>query len=146
MHTGGEDGWYRNIVFVPAFNELGRCEGEVVGDGPGRGLLRAFRVRAGAMGASEYPAALLYNGLTMFRYVDKPGRFSLDPSLSTVYHIGRPPDRRCLRRRLVPQGRHPWLVSGTSIGPADGTWLAGPQVDEGARALYKEVSCSYGCR
>lgn len=29
MHAGGDGGWYRNIVFVPAYNDLGRSEAEL---------------------------------------------------------------------------------------------------------------------
>ncbi|QFR00804.1 hypothetical protein F9278_36640 [Streptomyces phaeolivaceus] len=102
---------------------------------------------AGAMGAWGYPAAPPYDGLAMFRCVDRPGRFSLDPSLPTMYRIG------CTMTggssgggwfRMV--GTEPLLVSNTSIGPADGTWLAGPRLGDKAKALYDEMSSSYGGR
>jgi hypothetical protein len=32
------------------------------------------------------------------------------------------------------------LVSNTSIGPADNTWLAGPQLGKGAQALHENMS------
>lgn len=98
-----------------------------------------------AVGAWGYPAAPPYNGLAMFLCVDKPGRLSLDPSLPTMYRIG------CTMTggssgwfRMV--GTEPRLVSNTSIGPADNTWPAGPRLGDGARALYDEMSSSYGGR
>ncbi|GAA4544374.1 hypothetical protein GCM10023097_19180 [Streptomyces collinus] len=36
------------------------------------------------------------------------------------------------------------LVSNTSIGPADKTWLAGPQLGRDAEALYQNMSKTYG--
>ncbi|MFE9626118.1 hypothetical protein [Streptomyces sp. NPDC006527] len=36
------------------------------------------------------------------------------------------------------------LVSNTSIGPADNTWLAGPQLGQEAQALYENMSRTYG--
>lgn len=130
MHTGGGGGWYRDIVFVPAFNEPGKSEEEIVGRA--LGVDCSAPSASEATGASGYPAAPPCNGLTMFRYVDEPGRFSLDPSLSTVYRIGRTLTGGASGggwfRRV---GTEPRLVSDTSIGPADGTWLAGPQVGEG---------------
>jgi hypothetical protein len=38
----------------------------------------------------------------------------------------------------------PRLVSNTSIGPADNTWLAGPRLGKGAKALYDDLSTAYG--
>jgi hypothetical protein len=38
------------------------------------------------------------------------------------------------------------LVSNTSIGPSDNTWLAGPQLGAGAKALYENMSEEYGGR
>ncbi|MFJ3017698.1 hypothetical protein ACIPIF_32880 [Streptomyces collinus] len=36
------------------------------------------------------------------------------------------------------------LVSNTSIGPADNTWLAGPQLGRDAEALYQNMRKTYG--
>ncbi len=36
------------------------------------------------------------------------------------------------------------LVSNTSIGPEDNTWLAGPQLGKSAEALYQNMSKTYG--
>ncbi len=36
------------------------------------------------------------------------------------------------------------LVSNTSIGPADNTWLAGPQLGSGAKQVFDNMSEKYG--
>lgn len=38
------------------------------------------------------------------------------------------------------------LVSNTSIGPTDSTWLAGPQLGKGAKAIYDNMSEEYGAK
>jgi hypothetical protein len=83
----------------------------------------------------------------MFKCVDRPGRLSLSPAMPTMYRIG------CTMTggssgggwfRVV--GGRTELVSNTSIGPAAHTWLAGPQLGKGARALYERMSQEYGGR
>jgi hypothetical protein len=99
------------------------------------------------MGAWGYPAAPPYNGLSMFKCLDRPGRLSLSPSLPTMYRIG------CTMTGgssgggwfRVVDGKTK-LVSNTSIGPSDNTWLAGPQLGRGAEALYENMSKKYGGR
>lgn len=100
----------------------------------------------GEMGAWGYPAAPPYSGLSMFKCVDKPGRLSLDPTLPTMYRI------RCTMTGGSSGGG--WcrvvdgetkLVSNTSIGPSDNTWLAAPQLGKGgAEALYENMSKECG--
>jgi V8-like Glu-specific endopeptidase len=205
VHAGQNGGWYRNIVFVPAFNDLGKSEAQLNNADPveiapygnwwadwastsngwieggsetgGAGAAYDYAVlhvkpeqgsksleetvgaaldvdfsapaaaEAGSMGAWGYPAAPPYNGLKMFKCVDQPGRLSLSPSLPTMYRIG------CTMTggssgggwfRVVDGETR--LVSNTSIGPADNTWLAGPQLGEDARALYENMSETYGGR
>ncbi|CAL9603675.1 hypothetical protein SUDANB176_05484 [Streptomyces sp. enrichment culture] len=205
VHAGGDGGWYRNLVFVPAYNDLGKSEAdlsnasaseiapygnwwadwastsngwiqggsETGGDGaaydyavlhvkPEQGsksleetvgaaldvdFSAPSAAEAGSMGAWGYPAAPPYNGLQMFKCVDAPGRFSLSPSLPTMYRIG------CTMTGGSSGGG--WfrvvdgetvLVSNTSIGPTDNTWLAGPQLGEDAEALYQNMSKTYGGR
>jgi hypothetical protein len=97
------------------------------------------------MGAWGYPAAPPYNRLKMFKCVDRPGRLSLSPGLPTMYRIG------CTMTGgssgggwfRVVDGKAE-LVSNTSIGPADNTWLAGPQLGRGAQELYENLSKRYG--
>jgi len=205
VHAGRNGGWYRNIAFVPAYNDLGQSASglssasnsqiapygqwwadwastssqwihggsETGGAGaaydyailhvkPERGS-KSLEETVGAaldvdfsapsattvaeMGAWGYPAAPPYNGLKMFKCVDRPGRLSLSASLPTMYRIG------CTMTGgssgggwfRVVNGKTE-LVSNTSIGPADHTWLAGPQLGKNAEALYANMSRTYGGR
>ncbi|GAA2767757.1 hypothetical protein GCM10010103_67990 [Streptomyces paradoxus] len=203
VHAGGNGGWYRNIMFVPAYNDLGKSEAEISNANPaevapygnwwanwastsnqwiqggsesgGDGAAYDYAVlhvkpeqgaksleetvgaaldvdfsapsaaEAAKMGAWGYPAAPPYNGEKMFKCVDIPGRFSLSPSLPTMYRIGCDMTGgssgggwfRVLNGKSV-------LVSNTSIGPADNTWLAGPRLGRDAEALYQNMSKTYG--
>ncbi|MGV9291659.1 trypsin-like serine peptidase [Streptomyces sp. NPDC003719] len=203
VHAGGSGGWYRNIAFVPSYNDLGKSEAELAdassvemapygtwwadwastthqwiqggsetgGDGAaydysvlhvtpeqgGKSLEETVGAaldvdfsapsadEAGSMGAWGYPAAPPYNGLEMFSCVDRPGRLSLSPSLPAMYRIG------CTMTggssgggwfRVVDGETR--LVSNTSIGPLDNTWLAGPQLGPQAEAMYQKMSRAYG--
>jgi V8-like Glu-specific endopeptidase len=205
VHAGGSGGWYRNIAFVPSYNDLGKSEAELAnatttetapygtwwadwastsnqwiqggaedgGDGaahdysvlhvqPEQGsksleetvgvalevdFSAPSATEVGSMGAWGYPAAAPYNGLKMFKCVDRPGRLSLSPSLPTMYRIG------CTMTGGSSGGG--WfrvvdgetkLVSNTSIGPLDNTWLAGPQLGREAEAMYQNMSRTYGGR
>ncbi|MBQ1099250.1 hypothetical protein KBY55_25135 [Streptomyces sp. b94] len=207
VHAGGSGGWYRNIAFVPSYNDLGKSEAELAGatttemapygtwwadwastsnqwiqggaeDG-GDGAAHDYSVlhvrpeqgsdgksleetvgaalevdfsapsatEVASMGAWGYPAAAPYNGLQMFKCVDRPGRLSLGASLPTMYRIG------CTMTGGSSGGG--WfrvvdgetkLVSNTSIGPLENTWLAGPQLGREAEAMYQNMSKTYGGR
>lgn len=100
-----------------------------------------------SMGAWGYPAAPPYSGLKMFRCIDRPGRLSLNPAPPTMYRIG------CTMNGGSSGGG--WfrvvdgktvLVSNTTIGPTDNTWLAGPQLGQVAEELYQNMSRAYGGR
>ncbi|MFE0722701.1 trypsin-like serine peptidase [Streptomyces rochei] len=203
VHAGGSGGWYRNIAFVPSYNDLGKSETELAGatttemapygtwwadwastsnqwiqggsEEGGDGAAHDYSVlhvkpeqgdksleetvgaalevdfsapsatEVSSMGAWGYPAAPPYNGLKMFKCVDRPGRLSLSPSLPTMYRIG------CTMTGGSSGGG--WfrvvdgetkLVSNTSIGPLDNTWLAGPQLGREAEAMYQNMSRTYG--
>ncbi|MER5212642.1 hypothetical protein ABT063_19185 [Streptomyces sp. NPDC002838] len=203
VHAGGSGGWYRNLVFVPAYNDLAKSEAALTDANPseiapygswwadwastsnewiqggsetgGAGAAYDYAVlhvkpesgsksleetvgaaldvdfsapsatEVGSMGAWGYPAAPPYNGLKMFKCLDRPGRFSLSPALPTMYRIG------CTMTGGSSGGG--WfrvvdgetkLVSNTSIGPTDNTWLAGPQLGQEAQALYENMSKTYG--
>ncbi|MET7851523.1 hypothetical protein ABZT48_25485 [Streptomyces avermitilis] len=205
VHAGGSGGWYRNIAFVPAYNDLGKSAAELNdatssevapygqwwadwastsrqwisgGDETGgagapydyavlhvkpESGSKSLEETVGAaldvdfsapsaqdvssMGAWGYPAAPPYDGQQMFKCLDEPGRLSLSPSLPTMYRIG------CTMTGGSSGGG--WfrvvdgetkLVSNTSIGPSDNTWLAGPQLGKGAKALYENMSEQYGGR
>ncbi|MFE2298174.1 trypsin-like serine peptidase [Streptomyces sp. NPDC059445] len=205
VHAGRNGGWYRNIAFVPSYNDRGRSEAQLAGaaaseiapygqwwadwastsdewisggdetggagapydyavlhvrpEQGGRSLeetvgnaldvdFSAPSARdAGTVGAWGYPAAPPYDGLSMFKCVDTPGRLSLSPAMPTMYRIG------CTMTGgssgggwfRVVDGRTE-LVSNTSIGPAAHTWLAGPQLGGEAQALYRQMSEEYGGR
>ncbi|MFF2652786.1 trypsin-like serine peptidase [Streptomyces sp. NPDC058045] len=203
VHHGGSGGWYRNIAFVPAYNDYGKSEAALRGSAaqeiapygtywadwastsnewiaqgaasggagapydyavlhvkPERGTKsleetvgNALPVdfstpsvqSVGSMGAWGYPAAPPFDGLIMNKCIDRPGRLSLDSSQPTMYRIG------CTMTggssgggwfRMV--GKRMELVSNTSIGPTDNTWLAGPQLGRGAEQLYTTMSQKYG--
>lgn len=203
VHAGGTGGWYRNITFVPAYNDLGESQAQLknasateispygvwwadwastsnewISGGSETGGAGApydyavlhVRPESGAksleetvgaaldvdfsapsaaevsqMGAWGYPAAPPYNGLKMFKCLDRPGRLSLSTALPAMYRIG------CTMTGGSSGGG--WfrvvdgetkLVSNTSIGPADNTWLAGPQLGAEAESLYQNMSRTYG--
>ncbi|MBT2419593.1 hypothetical protein J7F01_10315 [Streptomyces sp. ISL-22] len=205
VHAGGSGGWYRNIVFVPAYNDLGKSAAQLSDAGAtevapygswwadwvstsnewiqggsetgGAGAAYDYAVlhvkpeqgsksleetvgaaldvdfsappaaESGKMGAWGYPAAPPYNGLKMFKCIDRPGRLSLGTTLPTMYRIG------CTMTggssgggwfRVVDGETR--LVSNTSIGPEDNTWLAGPQLGPKAEAMYQNMSRTYGGR
>ncbi|MFI7409811.1 trypsin-like serine peptidase [Streptomyces sp. NPDC049627] len=205
VHAGGKGGWYRNIVFVPAYNDLSKSEAQLRNAGSaeiapygnwwadwvstsnewikggsetgGAGAAYDYAVlhvkpeqgsksleetvgaalavdfsapsatEVATMGAWGYPAAPPYNGLRMFKCLDRPGRLALSPTLPTMYRIG------CTMTggssgggwfRVVDGETR--LVSNTSIGPQDHTWLAGPQLGANAEALYENMSQRYGGR
>ncbi|WP_369172833.1 serine protease [Streptomyces sp. R28] len=204
VHAGRSGGWYRNILFVPAYNDLGKSEAQLGNatateiapygnwwadwvstsnewiqggsDTGGAGAAYDYAVlhvkpEAGAksleettgaldvdfsapsasevatMGAWGYPAAPPYNGLQMFKCLDRPGRLALSPALPTMYRIG------CTMTGGSSGGG--WfrvmngettLVSNTSIGPQDNTWLAGPQLGADAETVYQYMSRTYGGR
>ncbi|GHJ40591.1 serine protease [Streptomyces sp. TS71-3] len=203
VHAGAGGGWYRNIEFVPSYNDLGKPMadlqnatyqevapygkfwadwastsnewinegGETGGNGApydyavlhvkpeqgGKSLEETVGAaldvdfsapstsEAGTMGAWGYPAAPPYDGQKMFKCLDRPGRLSIEPSKPTMYRIG------CTMTggssgggwfRVV--GKKTELVSNTSIGPITNGWLAGPQLGEGAKAVYDNMSQKYG--
>ncbi|MCZ0986518.1 trypsin-like serine peptidase [Streptomyces diastatochromogenes] len=205
VHAGKNGGWYRNIAFVPSYNDLGKPESELANattsevapygtwwanwastsnewiqggsETGGAGAAYDYAVlhvkpESGAksleetvgaaldvdfsapsatevatMGAWGYPAAPPFNGLKMFKCLDRPGRLSLSSSLPTMYRIG------CTMTGgssgggwfRVVNGKTE-LVSNTSIGPTNNTWLAGPQLGQEAQALYQNMSKTYGGR
>ncbi|WP_367045384.1 hypothetical protein [Streptomyces sp. Je 1-332] len=205
VHAGSAGGWYRNITFVPAYNDLGKSEAELSNAAPqevapygqywadwvstsaewidqgaasgGAGAPYDYAVMhvkpeqgsksleetvgnaldvdfstpsaqsVSSMGAWGYPAAPPYNGQIMHKCIDKPGRLSLTTSQPTMYRIG------CTMTggssgggwfRMV--GDKTQLVSNTSIGPAENTWLAGPQLGRGAEQVYDMMSKKYGSK
>ncbi|MYV90097.1 hypothetical protein [Streptomyces sp. SID1034] len=206
VHQGGSGGWYRNIAFVPSYNDQGKSaaalnnarpqqiapygvfwadwastSGEWINNGGPTGgtgapydyavlhvkpengtksleetVGNALTVNFSApkahsvasMGAWGYPAAPPYDGLQMFKCVDRPGQLSISPGTPAMYRIG------CTMTggssgggwfMNGPDGKAQ-LVSNTSIGPVTSGWLAGPQLGAGAKALFDSMSAKYGGR
>ncbi|MEV8477052.1 hypothetical protein [Streptomyces sp. NPDC051173] len=200
VHSGKSGGWYRNIAFVPSYNDKG-LPGSQVNTAPvqdvapygvwwadwaqtssqwitqgaetgGAGAPYDFSVlhvkpetasgksleetvgnaltvdfdapqvkSIQSMGAWGYPAAPPFDGQKMYDCVDKPGRLTIDPSQPTMYRIG------CTMTGGSSGGG--WfaqrdgkvvLVSNTSIGPANSTWLAGPHLGPEAKGVYDGIS------
>ncbi|MEV5609641.1 hypothetical protein [Streptomyces sp. NPDC052225] len=205
VHAGAAGGWYRNIAFVPSYNDQGKSadalrnatqqevapygtywadwastSNEWIDQGAesgGAGAPYDFAVlhvkpeqgtksleetvgtaldvdfstpsvqSVGSMGAWGYPAAPPYDGLLMHKCLDRPGRLSLSPEQPTMYRIG------CTMTGGSSGGG--WfrvragktvLVSNTSIGPAENTWLAGPQLGAEAQQVFDTMSEKYGSR
>jgi hypothetical protein len=204
VHGGAGGDWFRNIVFVPSYNNLGlegtarqsagedriapfgtwwATEAEVapewVSEGSSSGgggspfdyavlhvqrqgeaaslqevIGQAAPVWFGAPSATRisdmavwgYPAASPFDGERMFSCRDKPGRLTIRSGQPVLYRIG------CTMTGGSSGGgwfaRSPAgglaLVSNTSIGPTDNTWLAGPRLGESAEELYRRVSDKVG--
>jgi V8-like Glu-specific endopeptidase len=199
VHRGAQGGWYRNIVFVPSYNDHGLEASQVAdaaqqeitpygawwadwaqtssqwistgAESGGSGSPYDFAVlhvksqngkslqeTVGAalpvwfnapavsdmtqIGAWGYPAAPPYDGARMFSCSDRPGRLSLTGNAPTEYRIG------CTMTGGSSGGgwfaREPngqlALVSNTSIGPADSTWLAGPHLGPEAQGAFDAIS------
>jgi V8-like Glu-specific endopeptidase len=95
----------------------------------------------GDLTATGYPAAAPYDGGRLYSCTDAPGRLSIQASQPTMYRIG------CTMTAgasgggwTASNGGEEQLVSVTSIGPLQATWLAGPRLDKEAKAVFDEVS------
>ncbi|MFF6784041.1 trypsin-like serine peptidase [Streptomyces sp. NPDC012510] len=206
VHAGKSGGWYRNIAFVPSYNDGAMAAsqletatkeqvapygvwwadwaqtsdqwieqgGQTGGDGApydfavihvtpeegsgGRSLEEmvgsALPVdfdapavpQVESITATGYPAGAPYDGETMYRCTDKPGRFSLVESDPTMYRIGCTMTGGSSGGGWVATGANgePALVSNTSIGPASSGWLAGPRLGKEAEGVYQAVSDKFG--
>jgi V8-like Glu-specific endopeptidase len=196
VHAGAEGGWFRNVIFVPSYNdnnlpreELEQSELDVIAPAGiwwtsyvgtteywqdlganvgGSGAHQDFavlkvepedtsvtqsleEVAGGAyeidfaapavsgIGETEvigYPVAPPYDGETMYSCAGELARLSMDPEQPGMYSAG------CTMTGGSSGG--PWiasdkLVSVTSIGPADNSWLAGPRLEDAAQAVFDAV-------
>ncbi|MFC5723689.1 trypsin-like serine peptidase [Streptomyces gamaensis] len=201
VHAGKNGGWYRNIAFVPSYNDKG-LPGQKVDSAPvqevapygvwwadwaqtstqwiaqgaetgGAGAPYDFSVlhvkpestggksleetvgsalavdfdapqvkSIRTMGAWGYPAAAPFDGQRMYDCVDRPGRLTVDPAQPTMYRIGCTMTGGSSGGGWFRQGADgkAVLVSNTSIGPANSTWLAGPRLGPEAKGVYESVS------
>lgn len=206
VHAGKSGGWFRNIAFVPSYNDsvmaASQLEtatkeqvapygvwwadwaqtsdqwieqgGQTGGDGApydfavmhvtpeegsggksleetvGSALPVDFDAPAvpqvERITATGYPAGAPYDGETLYRCTDKPGRFSLVESDPTMYRIGCTMTGGSSGGGWVATGSNgePALVSNTSIGPASAGWLAGPRLGKEAEGVYQAVSDKFG--
>jgi V8-like Glu-specific endopeptidase len=202
VHAGKSGGWYRNIAFVPSYNDSGKSTaeletaskeevapyglwwgdwaqtsdqwieqgGQTGGDGAsydfavihvtpeeggsgksleetvGSALPVDFNAPAvpqvQSITATGYPAAAPFDGQSLYQCTDKPGRLSLVKADPTMYRIGCTMTGGSSGGGWVATGSDgkPALVSNTSIGPADNTWLAGPRLGKDAKGIYEAVS------
>ncbi|MFE9256830.1 trypsin-like serine peptidase [Streptomyces sp. NPDC006879] len=201
VHAGKEGGWYRNIAFVPSYNDAGKLadglrgasreqvaphgvwwsdwasaspqwltQGAPVGgggapydyavlhvtpeEGDGASLEEvvgsALPVEFDALPTAAieritaigYPAAEPFDGQRAFQCTDRPGRLSLNATDPVMYRIGCTMTGGSSGGGWVAQGRdgRPALVSNTSIGPEDASWLAGPRLDAAARSVFQAMS------
>ncbi|MGW6296593.1 trypsin-like serine peptidase [Streptomyces sp. NPDC055058] len=208
VHAGKKGGWYRNIAFVPSYNDAGmptkELEGaakeevapygvwwgdwaqtsdqwiEQGGSTGGDGAAYDFAVihvtpEKGGNGKSleetvgsalpvdfkapavpqmksvtaiGYPAAPPYDGQTLYRCQDRPGRLSIEASDPTMYRIGCSMTAGSSGGGWVATGSDgkPALVSNTSIGPVTSGWLAGPRLGDEAKGVYDAVSEKFAGR
>src|SRR5690606_30714263 len=100
-----------------------------------------------------YPAAPPYDGQTLYRCQDRPGRLSIEASDPTMYRIGCSMTAGSSGGGWVATGSDgkPALVSNTSIGPVTSGWLAGPRLGDEAKGVYAVVGERFagrgpGCR
>ncbi|MEU2339829.1 hypothetical protein ABZ608_40925 [Streptomyces sp. NPDC013172] len=203
-HAGAKGGWFRNVVFVPSYNDddlpanalntapidkvapfgvwwadkaavspQWMAQGSEVG-GAGApfdfAVLRVtpptgdssleetlgdavpvrFDVPAvnslAQTSAWGYPADAPFDGDKLYSCQDRPTRFSPVSDQPTMYRIG------CTMTggasgggwfALGPDGT-PELISNTSVGPADNTWLAGPHLGAQAKLTLEAVSRASG--
>ncbi|MFJ5035163.1 hypothetical protein ACIQB5_45705, partial [Streptomyces sp. NPDC088560] len=143
----GNDGspYDYSILHVKPENGSGKSLEETVGAALDVDFSAPAANQVAEMGAWGYPAAPPYNGLKMFKCLDRPGRLSMGPALPDMYRIGCTMTGgssgggwfRVVNGKTV-------LVSNTSIGPADHSWLAGPPLGQEAKAVYESMSRKYG--
>ncbi|OPF79743.1 hypothetical protein VT50_0215155 [Streptomyces antioxidans] len=201
VHAGKGGGWYKNLMFVPSYNDAGKSQAELqnatkeelapkgvwwadwaqtssqwIDNGAavgGKGAPYDFAVMhvkpevsggksleetvGGALPvdfnapavksideitATGYPAAPPFDGQKMNQCADQPGRLSLDAKQPTMYRIGCTMTAGSSGGGWVADGANgkPALVSNTSIGPTNATWLAGPHLGPEAKGVYSSVS------
>jgi V8-like Glu-specific endopeptidase len=205
VHAGSGGGWYRNISFVPAYNNNGLSAAEVESaayedvapygvwwadyvsttqywvdngaasggfgahgdfailsvapeDGSGLSLEEtvgnAVEINFDAPAVSSvgtvslfgFPAAPPYDGAQMYRCDGTPGRLSIDATMPVMYWAGCTMTGGSSGGPWLRTGDdgEPELISVNSIGPMESTWLAGPRLEDDARAVLDDVSAQAG--
>ncbi|MCS0604422.1 hypothetical protein NX794_24885 [Streptomyces sp. LP11] len=206
VHAGAGGGWYRNIVFVPAYNDpaatrtagmgreqlapfgvwwadgartspqwisQGRATGgdgspfdfavlhvkrtdaagaasleESVGAAADLGFAAPRTQDVAAMELWGYPAVQPFDGERMFRCRSRPGRLSVKADQPSLYRAGCTMTGGSSGGGWFIEGTDgkPTLVSNTSIGPDNQSWLAGPRLGREARAMYETLSGQFAGR
>lgn len=203
VHGGKGGGWYRNIEFVPAYNDNGKdlaaqpageeevvpyghwwaewaqTSAEWINEGASSGGAAAsydfavlkvvpkdggksleetvgnalpvwFNAPRGTLGAGVgaygYPAGAPFDGQIMYHCDDNPTRLSIDQAAPTMLRIGCTMTGGSSGGGWYAKGPggKTHLVSNTSIGPTDNTWLAGPYLGDGAKGVFDAISRKFG--
>ncbi|GAB2615344.1 hypothetical protein GCM10027168_54810 [Streptomyces capparidis] len=99
-------------------------------------------LRADGVSAYGYPAAPPFDGQVMHRCTDSATNLTLDPAAPTMLRIGCTMTGGSSGGGWITRGPDgdPVLVSNTSIGPAENTWLAGPYLGQSAQGVYQAIS------
>lgn len=199
VHGGKNGGWYRNIQFVPSYNDNGKnlstqsatdqevapygaywaewaqTSSQWIANGGEQGgiaspydfaILKVTPLQGGkslqetvgnaldvwfdapqsalskGVSAFGYPAAPPFTGDTMNECTDSGTRLSMDASEPSMIRIGCTMTGGSSGGGWLtkgPDGKSV-LVSNTSIGPADNTWLAGPRLGDVAKGVYDAIS------
>ncbi|WP_165987427.1 serine protease [Streptomyces sp. YIM 98790] len=137
----GGDGAHQDFAVMKVVPEEGTTQSleemtgaayDITFDAPAVSQLSPFKVIG-------YPAAEPFDGEQMYSCTDQPTRLSLDPAQPVMYRVG------CTMTAGSSGG--PWihdgaLISVTSIGPYDSTWLAGPRLEADCEEVFDTVRTS----
>ncbi|KOG57068.1 hypothetical protein ADK76_18535 [Streptomyces griseoflavus] len=97
--------------------------------------------RINGLQAFGYPAAPPYDGARMMNCPSRPGRLTMSPGTPAMHRIG------CTMTGgtsgggwFTNRGGRTYLVSNSSIGSLDHTWLAGPHLGVEAKRVFDGIS------
>ncbi|KOT82129.1 hypothetical protein ADK70_25220 [Streptomyces rimosus subsp. pseudoverticillatus] len=97
--------------------------------------------RINGLQAFGYPAAPPYDGARMMNCPSRPGRLTMSPGTPAMHRIG------CTMTGgtsgggwFTNRGGRTYLVSNSSIGSLDHTWLAGPHLGVEAKRVFEGIS------
>ncbi|UNO40301.1 hypothetical protein [Streptomyces sp. MST-110588] len=101
----------------------------------------------GGMQAFGYPAAPPYDGARMMNCLARPGRLTMAPGTPAMHRIG------CTMTGgtsgggwFASRGGKTYLVSNSSIGSPNHTWLAGPHLGPEAQRVFNGISRRFANR
>ncbi|AJT64885.3 trypsin-like serine peptidase [Streptomyces chattanoogensis] len=97
--------------------------------------------RIGAMRAIGYPAGAPYDGARMMNCIDRPGRLTMQQGTPAMDRIGCTMTGGSSGGGWLANRGGKWaLVSNTSIGSNNNTWLAGPRLGPEAERVFSGMS------